>query len=220
MALTTLQYVKDMLGITSNTLNTQLDAFRVAAEQVIKTDCDRDFESAAYVEYYTGTGTKALPLRQTPVTAISSVYLDFAGYFGQGASSPFSSVTLLAAGVDYTLQIDKNAASYSGILWRIGTVWSEINRSYTSGRVTQEVGLALGNIKVSYTAGYTTIPLDIQYCVVMLIQRMRLLIKYGAMLESEKLRDYSYKLAPTAKLALAQLGDVQRTLRMYKRSPW
>lgn len=151
--LCTLQYVKDMLGITSEAQDVALNAFLLAADQVVKTEVDRDLEFGTYTEFYNGTGTKALCLRQTPVVSITSINLDYAGYFGQNPDGPFPSETLLTAGKDYTLYIDKDGKSFSGIVYRINTVWSEINRGYTQGKITQEVVPALGNIKVVYTAG-------------------------------------------------------------------
>jgi len=220
MALTTLLKMKSFLGITSTTQDTQLDALRAAAEQAIKTELDRDLEANPLTEYYSGTGTRVLCLRETPVASISSIHIDFSGYYGQNTDSNFPSSTLLTAGKDYALRIDRGGMSYSGIVERIGTVWSELNRSYTQAHVTQEVAPAIGNIKVSYTAGFTTIPEDIQYCVALVVRRMQQNAQYGYFLASEKLRDYTYHLLPLAKKAISEVGSVERTLRVYKKVPW
>lgn len=219
MALATLAKVKALLGVTSSSQDVQLDALRLAADQAIKTDCDRAFESATYTEYYSGTGTRYLCLRETPVASITTIHLDYSGYYNQNPEPVFGSDKLLTAGKDYALKIDRDGMSFSGIVERINTVWAELNRAYVTGHVTTEVSPALGNIKVVYTAGYTTIPEDLQWALALIVRRMQQYAKIGWQLGMEKLRDYTYQLT-AAKHAISELGDVQRTLRMYKKVPY
>ena len=218
--LTTLQKVKDMLGITSTTFDTQLNALLFAADAAIKTELDREIERTTRTEFYSGNGLRTICLRETPVISITSVHQNFSGYYGQNVDSLFSSETLLTAGSHYVLQIDKNGISYTGILERIGTVWAELSRSYTQAKVTQEATPAQGNIKVVYEAGYSNVPEDLQYCVVLTIQRMRQLLPYGYLMDSEKLGDYSYSLGLTFRKIMLEVGQVERILRKYRKTPW
>lgn len=220
--LTTLQFVQDALN-NKAIPSAQLNAMFLAADQVIKTELGRDIEQANYTHFFNGTGTRALVLKQSPVTAVTSVHINYAGYFGHNTDSPFSSDFLLTDGKDYVLDWDSGAGtiSNSGVLLRIGTVWSELNKSYTQGKVTQEVSPAIGNIKVLYTAGYNPVPYDLQFAVAQVIAGMVKLIQYGYPVQSEKIGDYSYKLANyVLQVNMQPAGSLARILRQYKRTPW
>src|SRR5882762_708261 len=193
--LTTLQFVTDAINPNKNIPTTQLNALFLAADQAIKTELDRDLEQNNYTNYYSGTGTRYLVLRQTPVTALSTVHINYAGYYGHNLENPYDTEHLLTDGKDYVLEWDSTNAtvSNSGRLIRIGTVWSELIKAYTQGKVTQEVAPSIGNIKVVYTAGYNPIPYDLQFAVALVVAGMIKLAQYGYPLQYEKIGDYAYK---------------------------
>lgn len=196
MALTSLAQVKAFLNIpvANITMDPWLTALMLAAELHIKNYLNRDLEQQTYTEYYSGTGTNILALRSFPVSSVVNVWLDFNGNFGQVAGA-FASSTLLVVGRDYVLSTEQSGTlSRNGLLVRLNGIWSEVGRQYYPGKVTGEVGPALGCIKVEYTAGYSPIPLDIQYAVAFLTSAMRRAIPIGGNLESETLGDYKYVL--------------------------
>ncbi len=195
MALTDLETVKRLLNVPMDVTDNDVwyDALREAAEAIVKNYCKRDFESQAYTDYYSGSGTRYLVLRQRPVTAISSVYLDERGRFGQNPDGSFSSATLLVNGQDYVLTFDQGTTTSScGVLQRTVGVWPEIPRQYWFNKVAGENAPPMGNVKVTYTAGYATIPMDLQYAVCWTVSFMRRSLPVGGILGSEKIGDYSY----------------------------
>lgn len=220
--LTTLQFVQDCLNNT-RIPSSQLNALFLAADQAIKTELDRDIEQRTYTEYYGGSGTRYIVLRQTPVIALSSVNVNYAGYYGRNTDNPFDTQHLFTDGKDYVMEWDDELAlvSNSGRLIRIGSVWSELNKTYTQGKATQEVSPAIGNIKVVYTAGYNPVPYDLQFAVAQVVASMTKLVQYGYPVQSEKIGDYSYKLANyVLQVNMQPTGSLARIMRMYKRTPW
>ena len=229
MALTTLAQVKAFLGIPSTNISQDpwLDSLRSAAEEVIQSRCGRRFESQTYTDYLSGNNTRLLPLRQRPVTAVASVYLDFNGHFGQGPSSPFSSVTLLTQGVDYSLYLDETYPpnqplpwSRSGLLIHLRGNWPTLARYYLPKSLTVDLSPAFGNIKVTYTAGYLTIPTDIQYAVAYLVSWMRRNIPVGGPLESETIGDYMYRIHYNRFPQDPELGSVEQVISRYREVPF
>jgi len=75
MSLVTLAKYKEYLKIGSSdtTRDAELTDMASAVEKRIKTFLNRDLETASYVEIYNGTDCGELPLRQTPITAITKV---------------------------------------------------------------------------------------------------------------------------------------------------
>lgn len=220
MALTTLSAIKALLNIPA--ANTDQDdwltALQGAAEQTIKSYCGRDFEQASYTEYYTGTGLRTFVLRQTPVSTISSLYLDQSGNFGQNPDGAFDSTTQLTYGEDYVLDLNPSTGkSDTGIVFRINTIWPRFYREYYIGRMAGRLFSSEGNIKVTYTAGYSTIPADLQYAVAYLTAYMKRNIGTGAAINAERIGDYSYELIPPRWLTdIPMLGEVRQILSRYR----
>ncbi len=162
MALTTLDAVKTANHIAGAGEDAFLNAMWPACEQALKTLLGYNLEQQSYTEFYQGTNTDGLVLRQVPVQPNPTVWQDATGYWGQGANDPFDITgALLKPGVDYYLELDGPNAAYSGsgILRRIGDIWR--------GTVVQPAGLlgrrpvpGLGNVKVQYLAGWNPVPAD------------------------------------------------------------
>jgi hypothetical protein len=186
----------------------------------VKSYCKRDFEPATYTEYLQGNGRKELVLRHRPVTAVTSVHLDWDGNADQNPEGSFEAASLLTAGKDYFLNLDGSwggdPVSFSGLLVRVRNVWPEVQRQWYWTKLSPETGPAPGSIRVIYTAGYDPAPEDLQYAVVFLVQAMRKDLPVGGNLESEKIGDYSYKLRFPFPGELPELGTVRQILSTYR----
>lgn len=241
MSLTTTTYVKEVLGISGSSEDTKLAHMLAAAERQIKVWCGFDFESGTYGTsgvavtsgvgdsgYYSGNSSRELVLRMRPVTSITSVYLDPLGRFGDNPDGAYASSTLLVAGTDYVLRWDgtlpgsTTRCSHCGILEKIGGVWPG-QSIYSRGSINPMTEKNQGNIKVTYVAGYTTIPEDLKYAVALVVAKMRQTAPWGGdALTSESYEDYSYKLASgsgSAQNALLTLGEVRSILSKYRDIP-
>ena len=104
MALTTLLSVKTQGGIavSDTSRDAQLRILIDGVTSLVKQQLNRNLESQQYLEYYSGDGSPLLLLRQYPVTTVSLVCVDDAGWFGAGPDS-FAPTRNLIEGVDYAL---------------------------------------------------------------------------------------------------------------------
>ncbi len=235
MALTTLTQIKALLGISSSNASQDpwLDALRGSAETVIKRYVKRDLESQSYTQFYYGNGMRKLALNQRPVTAVTSVWLDNQGNYGLAPSgiTPFDTLSLLSPGGDYTVEWDDatQTVSSTACLIRLNTVWDQTERAYFPGHLTFETGPAFGNIKVQYTAGYTssTLPSDITWAVAMLVAAGKKNLPMGGIVSGEKIGDYSYRMETPEDMygrmmdrGLPELGDIRQILATYRELPW
>ena len=225
MAIVTLAEVKTYLKITDSSEDDFLTMLLADAVDVAQQYCRRRFEQATYTEYYSGTGTRMLVLRQRPVQSITSVYLDNNAFYGQG-TDPFASNTLLTSGTDYSLELDETLSnglvvSRAGLLVRTRTIWPELNPAYYPGRLTQEYGPAYGNIKVTYVAGYPSaaMPSDIKLAIRLLVSQQRQNAQYGHPLQSEQISDYNYQLAQGGEGSPPIIGSVRQILNRYREIP-
>ncbi len=217
MALTTVPKVKLHLGITSKDLDDQLAQFVEQADALIKNELSIDIEQSTYTEFHPGNGSPQLLLNRTPVQSITSVYEDPGAYYGE-APGAFASNTLLTAGVNYCLARDNGSAtekSSSGILLRIGTAWPNISAKL-AGMLTSSPMPGLGNVKVTYVAGYASVPPDLQLACNTLVAEIRRNAPHGGAISSEQLDYYSYQLAnpDQAEGVLSSVGNI---LKNYKR---
>ena len=153
-------------------------------------------ELKSRTEYYQGTGTQKLLLRQRPVftSPLIQVYLDETGYWGS-TSGAFDTVTSpLTYGEDFALQVDQeDGSSRSGLLYRISGGW-ERPAVRSRGFLSPYIGGPNGNIKVVYTAGYSpdTLPSPIRFACNLLVARMRHLFPWGLETTSENYSEVSY----------------------------
>lgn len=169
-------------------------------------------------EFYAGNGSAKLLLRQTPVQAVASVYQDDSACYGEAAGA-FASDTLLTAGEDYCLIRDNGfggEVSKSGILMRVGSTWPAASQRL-SGLLTQGITEGVGNIKVTYTAGYTPVPADLVSAVHQLAAEHRRSSDSGGAMQSESFDYYSYEKMSPVDQAKA-IGSVKSILANYK--PW
>lgn len=239
MALDTRANIKTTLGITGTGEDSKLDIMLSAADSAIKLYVGFDIESRTYGTgatatdagvgdsgYYSGDDHYQLVLRQRPVTSITSVYLDPTGRFGDNPDGAFASSELLVAGTDYVLRWDgtlpgaTTRCSRCGILEKLSGVWPGLRR-HSIGAINASYSQQNGNIKITYVAGYTTVPADIKYALALVVAKMRQTASFGGdALTSESYEDYSYKLGSGnsggAQSAIMQLGEVRSILARYR----
>jgi len=139
-ALCTLAELKEVLNISGSSYDTRLTLAINMATRNILGYLDRTIASTAYTEEYDGTGTPMLMLKNYPIIGDpTTVNIDAARSF--------------AASGDLTVDEDYLVNANEGMLRKIGT--DEDSDSYDAwpkGRL---------NIKVAYTAGYATIPVEL-----------------------------------------------------------
>lgn len=132
--LTTTADIKTMLGITAGTGSDAMIALiKAQVEAWVKTYCGRDFLAADYVEYYDGDGGAHLRVNQRPIISVSSIYTD--------PSRVFAAASLIPA-----TDIIGDSESY-----RLGYI-QLLTYTFIQG---------VKSSKVSYRAGYATIPADL-----------------------------------------------------------
>jgi len=140
--LTTLARVKERLGFASSntTWDDLLNSLISEISNKAKDITGRVLTEATYTEYYDGTGTDTLYLRQGPLVSVSSVYS--VSYGSDGAGGRSESTSLLDPS-NYVLDglRDENWRG-CGKIRLLGGTWTE----------------GVRNWKVTYTAGYDTVP--------------------------------------------------------------
>ena len=177
MALTDVATIKTQLGITDSSEDALLAQLLAQVESVIANETHRVFESATYTEYLHGNGTRKLVLGHTPVTSITAIYEDVEGWYGVPTDS-FDSATLLVPGEDYVLDVNDGTQSTTGIVWRINANWQ--NTTLVAHKaVAPQLDDQPGSIKVTYVAGYTTIPKDLELAAINMVAALRKSAKLG-----------------------------------------
>lgn len=200
MALLELEELKDYLGITSTTQDVILDIIRLGVVAAVENQTGREFESQARTEYYDGPGERLLILNHRPVTAVTSVHVDSTGYAGQG-TTPFESSSEWTQGDYFFIRPPVEASERNpGILEAINGVW-------TKGR---------GNIKVVYTAGYSTLPEDLKLAVCQVCAAVRKRrTTGGSPLQSETIGRYAYQLMNSDEAKKTDLSNAMGIIESY-----
>lgn len=196
------------------------DVITIIARQCsvrIETYCGRKLAATDLVEFYEGTGDPHLVLNNFPVNSIASVYEDQNAAGGQ-ASGAFGSTTLLTQGVDYELmKTGSGGGADSGILRRINGIWQK-SFAYVPGQISPASVDPSCTIKVSYNAGLTAIPEDLQQACMILMAAVKRIIGKGDNVTSEGWEDYNYTVSTAAEQAMggmppAVLGMLSRRYR-------
>lgn len=187
-ALTTISYVKEAGGITVNTYDTFLTDRINAVSTAIESYCRRSFAIQSYTVNVDGAGTTELLLPQYPIGTVTQIVKDF--YSSQPTTIPGSAL------------IVNNSTGIISVA--------------PNGGYNPWFGYGNQNIQVTYTAGYSPIPDDLQEACAQAV-----LVAYNRMgkdltLSMEKIGDYQYinksdvmKLLP---------DDIMATLNYYRQS--
>ncbi len=224
MALCTTEYVMQVLRVANRSaeLVNYYDLLRQGAEKGIKSYCKWDLEYvASQTDFYSGAGATIIPIRRPYVTAISAVYVDQAGAWGQ-ANGSFGAGTALTLGRDYALVIDADSGGKSGQLVRLTSPlpWffpSDYFFANLRGGLSYQQSpywpAGFGNIKVVYSWGFATIPEDIQLAVVSAVGSLRNTTRYGYPASSESLGAHSISLAINKE---PEFGSLRQLLGVYR----
>lgn len=233
MAFVSLDYLKQFMRVTNTADDDNNQIYLDLAFGSVIEYLGRDIAQTTYpaaaeggrgdAGYYRGNGRRRLVLRQTPVTAVSAVYFDPSGRWGQNPDGSFATATLLVAGTDYAIPWDgclpnsSTQCCYTGFLERISGVWSA-SFGFVPGMLTAQVVPGQGDIKVAYTAGYpaTAVPTPIRGAICSLAAWIRKMSKNGAYLNSESLGAYSYSLAQPMAQQWPELGSIRGMLASFK----
>jgi hypothetical protein len=137
-ALTTYANVKAELGLTDDTQQSYIERQINVVSQKIENYCNRIFKSTTYTnEKYIGNNLNVLTLKQYPVTTLSKVTLD-------------------------GTEIDLNSLILDGNSGMIEFTNAIFESSNISCGISNYPFLCQKNITVTYTAGYATIPYDLE----------------------------------------------------------
>lgn len=133
MALTTLAKVKEYAGVVGTSDDALLTSLIAELPAIVKALLlGRELEAADYVEQYDGDGRDCLILNQRPINSVDEVKFDANWGFGEG-------IPAVDAG-------DLFAEPGAGLLYIKGTCFPRGRR----------------NVRVTYNAGFETIPGDIE----------------------------------------------------------
>lgn len=130
--------LKTLLNIDDNQYDSLLKLLNTSVSSLIETYCDRHFSDGTYTEYHDGEGMPDLYTTEWPITSVMSIYDDVNRQFE--SSSLIDSTT-------YVIYADEG---------RISIIPGSILYSQTT------FAEGVQNVKVTYRAGYTTIPADLQ----------------------------------------------------------
>lgn len=213
MALTSLSVVKTHLGISDSSQDTLLSQLISQVDAIMLASLKRNIEQATYTDYLSGDGTPILTLRHYPVTSITTLHLDDAGYFGFGAES-FATANLLESGVDYALMRESSTGSSAGLVRRINGIWPSPEWRAANQLSALPLGAA-GNVRAVYVAGYATVPADLQLAATQVVAQIKVSAQFGGDIQSANYEDAGFsRMAATE--ALSQIGSVASILKRYR----
>lgn len=235
-SLATVEELRVHLGLADGSAEIpRLQQFLDGAEAGADRYCGRTLAAASYVEYYSGDGTPVLLLRQGPVTAVAEVRQDQAGYWGQGATAFADASSVLTAGTDYAL-VQEGGAAAASALRRVGTAggaglgtmwagsWYAAGGTLVQPLVGPVWPPGQGNVKVTYTAGYTkaAAPKDLKLALFQWAALVRLTAQRGGLLvQSASLGEQAYSLMQPGAVRSADgaalVGSVEQLLTSYAR---
>ena len=212
--LTTLAAAKASIGETGSDDDTELGRILDATEAAIGKFCRRNYQGSANAltsfeatEHFSGSGQADLWLPRFPVTAISALYVDQNGYYGHGASA-FPADSEWTIGESFVPADDFADLSSKG---RLVSLWNT-----RGGLFGAEWPVGVGNIKITYTAGFATIPDDLVQAVHQLFGEFAARFRNDnkPMMQSETHGRYSYTLLTqdTSK----QMAHVRSLLLAYR----
>jgi len=185
-ALTTLVTAKAWLPIpiSETSMDSIVELCINAASERIEREVDRKLASQSFIEYHHGTGQNVILCRQWPVTAVSEVKFDSTGSF----SDPSTIVDTSR----YTVGDDQTA-----IVMINGYI---VPKGYQ-------------NIKLTYTAGYATIPSDLEMACLWLVRY------YFSMRQNQMIgKTTSSKGDESSSWTQAMPEEIREILAKYKRT--
>jgi hypothetical protein len=163
------------------------------------------------------------------------VNIDFQGQWdqrplsGTSDAGPFGPQTLQVNGVNFAVNLNRDGTkSNSGLLTRVGGYaaggWIGSFPNSFGDRGKLAAGRlpcwprGSGNIKVRYSAGYETVPADLQYAATTLVGQLMRQQLSGWPLQSESLGAYSYSILTNSQDP--DIGQIRSILSRYKEMSW
>jgi len=145
-AFCTATQIKAYLNISGSDDDTLFAALADRATEAVQKYCGRDFTSTTYTEYYDGGGFSKLVLDHRPIVSVASVYDDLDRAWA--ASS-------LVASTDYITRDEQGLVEYL----RSASALPGTGAFFRDGQL---------NVKITYTAGYASIPDSVAQAAIML----------------------------------------------------
>jgi hypothetical protein len=193
--LAALTYVKNYGNITVSTYDGYLTNRIVAASAEIVNYTNNNFTLANYTDIYDGPGSLTLKLANWPVTAVTSVTLEY------GSNNP-----TVVPGANITIDSANGMISY-----------------LPSATFVPYFPYGIQNIQVIYSAGYANIPVDVQEAVAKIVMNKFAIMLAGNVvtggggdmtMSSEQMTDYKYTRREDANRSIS--NDIMATLFHYK----
>lgn len=176
-------------------------------------------EKKSRTEYYSGTGSQNLLLRARPVYTTPTIVanIDREGFFNASGDA-FDSADNIVYGDGLTLVIDQDdGTSRCGILVRTNGFWPK-PRVGQQGYLSSFLGNGYGNIKVTYTGGYTvdTLPSFMRLACNILVAKLNNLFPLGMELTSESYEERHQAYLPHKKMLLDTIKPMIFSMRNWK----
>lgn len=175
-------------------------------------------DSVQSTEYYDGNDRQNLVLRRRPVTAVAGLWVDRTGHYGQNPGGFSDPATIWEYGVAYAAkrldQTEANGGLLVAFSGAIPTFQGQVARNPAFPR-------GQGNIKVTYTAGYTSVPFDLSLAICNVAASVRKAAPRGIGLESETIGRYTYQVMRSGgktggTVDVDEIGQALSTLARYK----
>jgi len=154
------------------------------AAALIEEYLGRKVMQATYTEFYSGNGQPFIVLRQRPVQSITALYLDEQAYWADATGAFDPTTTALVEGTDFALDRDQpDGSSRSGLVYKINDYWPRPITS-TYGRIAPDLGPRVGNIKITYVAGFLVEPPDLRLALALTQAHLVQLARRGGLVQS------------------------------------
>jgi hypothetical protein len=197
----TLTNVKTFIGISGSGKDDLLNLLIDQAGDLFESATGRTFEETTYTnEEYDGTGNRELQLKNYPIITFTRIQ------YRNTYDNTDSWTTINTS--DYWVEND------TGIITRT-TTFSSWDVQFKDPQLTDEPTWSTGanNYRATYTAGYATIPSDIQMAVMGIVSGLYNL-RASAGIESETKGDRTVRLADVD--SILSNGYIGRTINQYK----
>lgn len=174
--------VKTYFNITTSSEDAVLTALIAAASANIEQYCNRTFAQATYAETRNGNGADSIFVRQSPIVSVQSVLVNG---LAVPAAADAQHDGFVFDGERIYIRSRSRYPSPSGVVWRF------------------ERGVQ--NVQLAYTAGYATIPADLNQACVEFVgwkraKRSRI-DKKNETLGTQQTQGYDLSAAPASVLA-------------------
>lgn len=215
-----LPYTKRILGLDED--DTSRDA---ALQDIIAASCDMIERSLRFkvldhevTEYKSGNRSHMLLLSGRYVSAVTHVYEDAFGWFGDNPSG-FDTSTELVAGVNYAWEKPSDGGAYGvGRLRRIGGVWSA-PRMPSREYLLAERDMNRGNYKIVYRCGWQRddIPADLKFATALVVGMSERVAASGGPTTGFSFEGFSESYGDTDPTSITR---VQSILKGYRKWIW